>query len=80
MKQIEEIFSNAMNKVREMEGNPSDLRISSITIFPQPWGSTALGFSGMMGKGCSPDESLRLKSVSLNIIPYLYLSLKSMPC
>lgn len=49
MKQIEEIFSNAMNKVREMEGNPSDLRISNITIFPQTWGSTALGFSGIMG-------------------------------
>lgn len=49
MKQIEEIFSNAMNKVREMEDNPSDLRISNITIFPQTWGSTALGFSGIMG-------------------------------
>lgn len=49
MKQIEEIFSNAMNKVREMEGNPSDLRISNITIFPQTWGSTALGFSGFVG-------------------------------
>ena len=56
MKQIEEIFSNAMNKVREMEGNPSDLRISNIVIFPETWGSTALGFSGIMGGSAMTTE------------------------
>lgn len=80
MKQIEEMISGVIKKVRDMEGDPSDLHISNIVIFPETWGSTALGFSGMMGRGCSPDESLRLKSVNLNIIPYLYLSLKSMSC
>lgn len=49
MEHTEEIVSNAIRKVREMEGNPRDLHISNITIFPETWGSTALGFSGMVG-------------------------------
>ena len=56
MKKIEEIVTTAIAKVREMEGNPSDLRISNMIIFPETWGSTALGFSGMMGGSAMTTE------------------------